>query len=77
MPALVSIESHAMSDVMIVEGARTPMGGFQGALSDAKATDLGAAAEFTAGGKHLGVKLGECPHDPLYCPPEKDLLPGA
>ncbi|KAK0341901.1 hypothetical protein LTR94_024510 [Friedmanniomyces endolithicus] len=34
-----------MSDpVVIVSYARTPMGGFQGVLSDAKATDLGAAA---------------------------------
>lgn len=30
--------------IVIVNGARTPMGGFQGALSGAKATDLGAAA---------------------------------
>ena len=31
-----------MSDpVVIVSYARTPMGGFQGVLSDAKATDLG------------------------------------
>ena len=34
-----------MSDpVVIVSFARTPMGGFQGALSPVKATDLGAAA---------------------------------
>ena len=31
-------------DVVIASYARTPMGGFQGVLSDAKATDLGAAA---------------------------------
>ena len=30
--------------VVIVNGARTPMGGFQGALKDMSATDLGAAA---------------------------------
>ena len=30
--------------VVIVSYARTPMGGFQGALSDAKSTDLGAVA---------------------------------
>ena len=30
--------------VVIVKGARTPMGGFQGALKDMSATDLGAAA---------------------------------
>ncbi|MFY7850519.1 MAG: acetyl-CoA C-acetyltransferase, partial [Brevundimonas sp.] len=30
--------------VVIASYARTPMGGFQGALSGVKATDLGAAA---------------------------------
>ncbi|HWU80482.1 MAG TPA: acetyl-CoA C-acetyltransferase, partial [Caulobacter sp.] len=30
--------------VVIVSFARTPMGGFQGALAGAKATELGAAA---------------------------------
>ncbi len=30
--------------IVIVNGARTPMGGFQGALKDVSATDLGAAA---------------------------------
>jgi len=30
--------------VVIVDGARTPMGGFQGALADAKATQLGSTA---------------------------------
>ena len=35
-----------MSDpVVIASYARTPMGGFQGALSGLKATELGAAAE--------------------------------
>lgn len=34
----------ASDPVVIVSYARTPMGGFQGALSDAKATELGAAA---------------------------------
>ncbi|MBD9396052.1 acetyl-CoA C-acyltransferase [Pseudomonas sp. PDM11] len=33
-----------MSDIVIVSGARTPMGGFQGSLSSLSATDLGAAA---------------------------------
>ncbi len=33
-----------MSDIVIVNGARTPMGGFQGSLSALSATDLGAAA---------------------------------
>ncbi|XXF07785.1 acetyl-CoA C-acyltransferase [Pseudomonas sp. D2-3] len=33
-----------MSDIVIVNGARTPMGGFQGSLSSLSATDLGAAA---------------------------------
>jgi acetyl-CoA C-acetyltransferase len=33
-----------MSDIVIVSGARTPMGGFQGCLSSIAAVDLGAAA---------------------------------
>jgi acetyl-CoA C-acetyltransferase len=33
-----------MSDIVIVSGARTPMGGFQGSLSSLAAVDLGAAA---------------------------------
>jgi len=33
-----------MSDIVIVSGARTPMGGFQGSLASLSATDLGAAA---------------------------------
>ena len=33
-----------MSDIYIVAGARTPMGGFQGSLAAATAVDLGAAA---------------------------------
>jgi acetyl-CoA C-acetyltransferase len=33
-----------MSDIVIVSGARTPMGGFQGSLSSISAVDLGAAA---------------------------------
>ena len=33
-----------MNDVYIAGGARTPMGGFQGSLSDLGAVDLGAAA---------------------------------
>ncbi|NRH26254.1 acetyl-CoA C-acyltransferase [Pseudomonas sp. MS19] len=33
-----------MSEIVIVSGARTPMGGFQGSLSTVSAVDLGAAA---------------------------------
>src|SRR3990167_8569420 len=33
-----------MSDIVIVSGARTPMGGFQGSLSSIAAVDLGATA---------------------------------
>ncbi len=33
-----------MTDVYIADGARTPMGGFQGSLQDLSAVDLGAAA---------------------------------
>ena len=35
--------------VVIASYARTPMGGFQGVLSGAKATELGAAAVTRAG----------------------------
>ncbi|CDI92389.1 putative acyl-CoA thiolase [Pseudomonas aeruginosa PA38182] len=31
-----------MSDIVIVAGARTPMGGFQGSLAGVSAVDLGA-----------------------------------
>ena len=34
----------ASDPVVIVSFARTPMGGFQGAFANTKATDLGAAA---------------------------------
>ena len=34
--------SGAADPIVIVDGARTPMGGFQGALSDVSATELGA-----------------------------------
>ncbi len=33
-----------MSEIVIVSGARTPMGGFQGSLSGVSAVDLGAIA---------------------------------
>ena len=33
-----------MSDIVIVSGARTPMGGFQGSLASVPAVELGAAA---------------------------------
>ena len=33
-----------MSEIVIVSGARTPMGGFQGSLSSVPAVDLGALA---------------------------------
>jgi acetyl-CoA C-acetyltransferase len=38
------MRSFLMSDIVIVSGARTPMGGFQGSLSSIAAVDLGAAA---------------------------------
>jgi acetyl-CoA C-acetyltransferase len=38
------MRSFPMSDIVIVSGARTPMGGFQGNLSSVAAVDLGAAA---------------------------------
>tara|TARA_R110001599_G_scaffold177980_9_gene370423 strand:+ start:6204 stop:7430 length:1227 start_codon:yes stop_codon:yes gene_type:complete len=39
-------QEHSMSDnhIVIVSGARTPMGGFQGSLSSVPAVDLGAVA---------------------------------
>lgn len=33
-----------MKDVYLVEGLRTPLGAFQGSLSNVSATDLGAQA---------------------------------
>ena len=44
MPALVSFENSSMSDVLIVDGARTPMGGLLGDLADATANELGTTA---------------------------------
>ena len=44
MPAPVSIENDTMSDVLIVDGARTPMGGLLGDLADATANELGTTA---------------------------------
>ncbi|MGV3769681.1 MAG: acetyl-CoA C-acetyltransferase, partial [Sphingobium phenoxybenzoativorans] len=40
----MSTASPAADPVVIVSYARTPMGGFQGALAGVKATDLGAVA---------------------------------
>lgn len=39
--------------VVIVSFARTPMGGFQGALGGVKATELGAAAVKEIGRAHV------------------------
>ncbi|WP_070887958.1 acetyl-CoA C-acyltransferase [Pseudomonas argentinensis] len=47
-----------MSDIVIVNGARTPMGGFQGSLSSLSATDLGAAA-IRAAIARAGIDPGE------------------
>ena len=44
MPALMPVENYAMSDVLIVDGARTPMGGLLGDLADATANELGTTA---------------------------------
>ena len=44
MPALVHVENDAMPDVLIVDGARTPMGGLLGDLADATANELGTTA---------------------------------
>lgn len=42
--AYIPVMSNTSDPVVIASYARTPMGGFQGALSAVKATDLGAAA---------------------------------
>lgn len=47
-----------MSDIVIVSGARTPMGGFQGSLSSLSATDLGATA-IRAAIERAGVAAGD------------------
>jgi acetyl-CoA C-acetyltransferase len=54
-----SQESH-MSDnsIVIVSGARTPMGGFQGSLSSVPAVDLGALAIAEAV-KRAGIAVGD------------------
>ena len=39
-----SEEVSFMSEIVIVSGTRTPMGGFQGSLSGVSAVDLGAIA---------------------------------
>ncbi|SHL01025.1 thiolase family protein [Phytopseudomonas punonensis] len=47
-----------MSDIVIVSGARTPMGGFQGSLSSVSATDLGATA-IRAAVAQAGIAAGD------------------
>ncbi|WP_347505958.1 thiolase family protein [Pseudomonas anguilliseptica] len=47
-----------MSDIVIVSGARTPMGGFQGSLSSIAAVDLGAAA-IRAAVERSGIALAD------------------
>ena len=47
-----------MSDIVIVSGARTPMGGFQGSLSSLSATDLGATA-IGAAVARAGIDAGD------------------
>ena len=52
--------SATMSDdaIVIVNGARTPMGGFQGALQAVSATDLGATV-IKAAVERAGVEIDE------------------
>ena len=47
-----------MSDIVIVSGARTPMGGFQGSLATISATDLGAIA-IRAAIARAGIDAGD------------------
>ncbi len=47
-----------MSTIVIVSGARTPMGGFQGSLSSVPAVDLGAAA-IRAAVERAGIPAGD------------------
>ena len=47
-----------MSDIVIVSGARTPMGGFQGSLATISATDLGATA-IRAAIARAGIDAGD------------------
>ena len=47
-----------MTDVMIIDGARTPMGGLLGDLADATANELGATA-ITATLERSGAKAEE------------------
>ena len=47
-----------MSTIVIVSGARTPMGGFQGSLSGVPAVDLGAAA-IRAAVERAGIQAGD------------------
>jgi acetyl-CoA C-acetyltransferase len=47
-----------MSGIVIVSGARTPMGGFQGSLSSVPAVDLGAAA-IRAAVERAGIQAGD------------------
>nr|WP_298139142.1 acetyl-CoA C-acyltransferase [uncultured Pseudomonas sp.] len=47
-----------MSGIVIVSGARTPMGGFQGSLSGVPAVDLGAAA-IRAAVERAGIPAGD------------------
>ena len=51
--------------VVIVSFARTPMGGFQGALTGVKATELGATAVRAAVELGAGDPAGPQQHDPL------------
>ena len=47
-----------MSEIVIVSGARTPMGGFQGSLAGVSAVDLGAIAIREAVAR-AGIEAGD------------------
>src|SRR5436309_4550828 len=59
---MANIASYKDSDVVIISGVRTPVGKFQGSLSDFSAVQLGAIAvrEAVARAKVDPAKVDEC-----------------
>ena len=53
-----------MSEIVIVSGARTPMGGFQGSLAGVSAVDLGAIAIRDAVAR-AGIEAGHAIRDSI------------
>ena len=59
------MNQHLLEDIVIVSAVRTPVGKFQGTLSDLKATQLGAIAVREAV-KRAGLNAGQPGSDPAY-----------